>query len=254
MSHTKKQLQEDLRALGIRPGDTVLMHSSFRSLGGIEGDAAGFFDAFLDLLGPQGTLVLPTLSYRTIYGGNPFFINETPACVGWLPEYFRTSVEGVRRSLHPTHSCAAVGRERDFLVQGHEWDHTPVGANSPFRKMPLIGGKQLMLGCGLAPCTMMHGVEETVMPPYLLTDDATDYPVTGYDGVQRVMSVRRHAFNVTGYAQRYVRLNTVLDAPELLRGKVLDADCFLLDTAAIWREGHRAMLRDPFYFVEKMEK
>lgn len=39
--HTKEQLKKDLAALGIRRGDVVLMHASFKALGGIEDGAAG---------------------------------------------------------------------------------------------------------------------------------------------------------------------------------------------------------------------
>ena len=250
--HTVKQLQNDLNALGIEPGDVVLMHSSYKSLGGIEDGAAGFYRGFLDLLGKKGTLVLPTLSFRSVQAGGTFHVRETPACVGYLPEYFRTNVEGVRRSLHPTHSCSAVGAAAEYMTTFHEYDHTPVGANSPFRKMPTIGGKLLMLGCGLGPCTSMHGVEETVMPPYLLTPQQDPYTIIDYEGKTSTMYVHRHAFNINGYAQRYARLEKVLTEGTFRRGKVLNADCWLVDTAALWRIGHRAMLDDPFFFVEKI--
>ena len=250
--HTIKQLKKDLAALGIMPGDTVLMHSSYRSLGVIEDGAAGFFRGFIDLLGAKGTLILPALSYRDVTEGGSFDILETPSCVGYLPEYFRTQVEGVKRSLHPTHSCSVYGAARDFMIGSHELDLTPVGANSPFRKLPLVGGKLLMLGCGLAPCTSMHGVEETVMPPYLLTDDAKEYTVTGYDGIPRKMYNRRHAFNINGYAQRYVRVGNILRYPDIRHGYVLDAECWLIDAAKLWELGHKRMAEDPFYFVDKL--
>jgi len=252
MEHTISQLKRDLSALGIMPGDTVLMHSSYKSLGGIENGAAGFFEGFIDLLGAKGTLVLPSLSFRWITEGVTFDINATPSCVGYLPEYFRTQVEDVKRSLHPTHSCCAYGAARDFIVGSHEYDHTPVGANSPFRKVPLVGGKLLMLGCTLAPCTMMHGVEETVMPPYLLTENEQDYPVRDYDGREFTMHVRRHAFNINGYAQRYVRVGNVLRYPDIKFGYVLDAPCYLIDAAKLWELGHKRMMEDAYYFVDKM--
>ena len=154
--HTKKMLQNDLSALGIRPGDTVLMHSSFRSLGGIEGGATGFFEAFTDLLGSEGTLILPALSYKSVTRQQPVFHqDQTPSCVGYLPEFFRTQVPGVIRSLHPTHSCCLLGKYARELAEGHELDDTPVGRHSPFAKLPLIGGKILMLGCGLDCNTSM---------------------------------------------------------------------------------------------------
>jgi len=252
MEHTIAQLKKDLANIGIMPGDTVLMHSSYRSLGGIEDGAAGFFKGFIDLLGPKGTLVLPTLSYRDVYEGKSFDIHTTPACVGYLPEFFRTNVEGAIRSLHPTHSCTSVGALAKFMADSHELDHTPVGANSPFRKMPVVGGKLLMLGCGLGPCTSMHGVEEIVMPPYLLTPDEMIYTVTGYDGIERKMPVRRHAFNINGYAQRYVRVGNILEYPDIKHGWVLGAECYLIDTRRLWELGYKRMMEDPFYFVDKM--
>ena len=111
--HSKKQLKEVLICLGIKPGDKVLIHSSYKSLGGIEEGAAGFFEVVMDLLGTEGTLILPTLTFRPVYETKFFDVRETPSCVGYLTEYFRTQVEGVVRSLHPTHSCAVWGKDYD---------------------------------------------------------------------------------------------------------------------------------------------
>ena len=121
-THSKEQLQEDLRDLGIRPGDKLLIHSSYKSLGGIEGGAAGFFETLTDLLGTEGTLILPTLTFRPVYETKFFDVRETPSCVGYLTEYFRTQMEGVARSLHPTHSCAVWGKDAPAFVENHEKD------------------------------------------------------------------------------------------------------------------------------------
>ena len=77
MEHAKKQLRDDLLSLGIRPGDALLMHSSFKSLGGVEGGAAGFYDVLLNLLGGAGTMIVPTLSYRDVTRENPLFDART---------------------------------------------------------------------------------------------------------------------------------------------------------------------------------
>jgi len=76
MEHTLEQFKKDLYDLGIRPGDTVMMHSSYKSLGGIEGEAEGFFKAFMELLGPDGTLILPAFSFDSINAQNPVFNRE----------------------------------------------------------------------------------------------------------------------------------------------------------------------------------
>jgi len=63
MKYTKEQLKKDLHALGIDNGDVILMHSSFKSLGELEGGAKTFFEGFMEVLGDAGTLILPALSY-----------------------------------------------------------------------------------------------------------------------------------------------------------------------------------------------
>ena len=254
MTHSKKQLRDDLRSLGVSPGDTLLMHSSYKSLGGTEEGAAGFYEVLLDLLGERGTLIIPTLSYRDVTREAPDFdVRATPSCVGYLTEYFRTGIPDARRSLHATHSCCVRGRLREEMIRGHETDATPVGAHSPFRKLPEAGGKILFLGCSPDHNTSMHGVEETVEPMRFIDfDRELVYRIIDENGrVIERPSFRHHFGRPDGaYRQRYARVLDLLDGNEARRGQVLDADCFLLDARAVWKKGREAMLRDPYCFVE----
>ena len=256
--HTKQQLISDLAALGITPGDTVLMHASYKSLGGIEDGAAGFFDAFLSLLGEDGTLVLPALSYASVTRDNPHFdVHKTPSCIGYLPEYFRTEVPGVIRSLHPTHSCCAVGRRAAYLTEAHALDRTPVGPHSPFARLPMVGGKILILGSHPDHNTTLHGVEETVEPEYLFDRSSPIvYTVTDDNGKTVSTTHLRHGFHTPtrDYAQRYARILDLLPPDLVARGQVLDAACVLMDAAAVWEYGHAALCRDPLFFVDLIEK
>ena len=54
-----QQLVADLRAIGIQEGDSLLVHSSFKSMGHIEGGIATLIAAFRHVLGETGTLILP---------------------------------------------------------------------------------------------------------------------------------------------------------------------------------------------------
>lgn len=252
--HTIHQLYDDLKALGIRPGDAVLMHSAYKSLGGIEGGAKAFFETFLRLLGPEGTLIVPALSYESVTAEQPVFdVRETPSCVGYLPEFFRTQMPDVVRSLHPTHSCCIAGKRAAEMAAGHELDDTPVGPHSPFAKLPKIGGWILMLGCGTNCNTSMHGVEETAEPPYLLIRDRrVPYVLRDGDGREIVQSALRHNFSIDGkhYIQRYSRIVPLLSKDDVRTGKVLDADCTLMRAEAVWKAGREMLLKDPFYFVD----
>jgi len=179
--HTAAQFKQDLMKLGLRSGDTVMIHSSYKALGGIEGGAAAVFGTLQELLGPEGTLVIPAFSWETVNAQQPVFDRETtPGCVGYLPEYFRREVPGVIRSIHATHSCCLWGKRAEELAKDHELDDSPVGSNSPIVKLKEIGGKILLLGCPFDRITFMHGVEETVDAEYLLQPDKLEYVL--YDG------------------------------------------------------------------------
>jgi len=253
VAHSLAQFQNDLRALGVQQGDTLLMHSSFKSLGGIEGGAQGLFCALMEVLGQDGTLILPALSYATVNAEQPIFDRaNTPSCIGFLPEFFRTQVPGVVRSLHATHSCCALGKRAYEMTCDHELDDTPVGPHSPFAKLPHVNGKILILGSHPDHNTSLHGVEETAVPPYLFREERVHYVLR--DGEKEIhQQALRHNFYVDGvhWDQRYARIIDLLSEKEVKKGKVLSADCVLMDAKAVWEKGHAKLMEDPWYFVEK---
>ncbi len=244
-------IARDLLALGVRPGGDLLVHASLRSLG-LPSDmperAEIIIQGLLAALGPDGTLLMPALSYETVGAQNPVFdVRSTPSCVGALPEYFRTR-PGTLRSVHPTHSVSAVGLHAEELLRNHLQDSTPVGDNSPFARLPKAGGQILFLGCGMNPNTSMHGVEEIVRPPYLF-GEPVDYQITLADGSQQTMRVRSHDF--AGVEQRYDRLQEVMKFG-LRTGRVLQAECYLLEAAEAWFAALSKMREDPLYFVDRV--
>lgn len=247
MSNVQSLVQQ-FHDLGIRSGDVLLVHASMRSLGKLDGGAETFIDALLHTLGAQGTLLLPALSYETVTPDNPYFdVCHTPSCVGALTEYFRMRA-GTKRSINPTHSVCAVGALMDKLLDGHEHDITPCGENSPFHKLPRYNGRILFVGCGLSPNTSIHAIEELVVPPYLY-DEYVEYEIT--DSKNRVSKHRMKPHNFRGWVQRYDRLEQLLDHHALTLGKVMNANCHLVETSAMWDAAHKQLQIDPLFFVER---
>ncbi len=242
----KEIIMRDLINLGVKKGDCLLVHTSFSALGkGVS--AEDVISGLTAALGESGTLILPALSYSLVTKEDPFFdVKTTPTCVGYLPEFFR-NYPGVVRSVHPTHSCSAIGKLSEEFTKDHCLDRTPVGENSPFRKLADHGGKILFLGCTSTPNTSMHGVEELVVPDYLYGDDL-EYTLTNYDGKTYNAMYRTHGFAHT--TQRYERVEKLLDASEIAKGKVLEAKCVLMSSAALWKKGREALERDRHYFVD----
>ena len=245
-------LIQDFETLGLRPGDLVLMHSSFKSLGPIEGGIGTLISTLLDVLTDQGTLIVPTLSYAYVTDENPVFdVRKTRSCVGAVPEYFR-QLPRVCRSLSPTHSAAALGRLARDVTQGQLLDETPVGPNSPFKRLAEAGGKLLFLGCGLGPNTSIHGVEELVDAPYLFLPGSFPFTVIDEEGLCHDISCRRHSFrkgNIV-YDQHYAHVLELLDPKDKSNGRVGQADCWLLDARAVWEKAEMAMRKDALCLVE----
>jgi aminoglycoside 3-N-acetyltransferase len=244
----KEQFKRDLKKLGVNAGSNLLIHASLKSLGPIPKDLQFIIQGIQEVIGEEGTLLMPALSYASVDESNPVFdLLKTPCCVGALPEYFRT-YPGVVRSIHPTHSVSCLGKHQHLFTASHQEDKTPCGKHSPFHLLPKYNGKILMLGCGLHPNTSMHAIEEVANVSYLLKE-SIDYDIIEPENKVHKMSVRRHNFHGY-YKQRYDRLEGLLHDGIANRGKVLQADCYLIDAKSMWDIALSTLEQDPLYFVE----
>ena len=169
--HTRTSLARDLRDLGVRAGDTLFVHSSFRSLGEVNGGAQTIVDALMDEIG-EGLLLMPSVNLDGDHDARAarWDRDTTPSSVGWLTEFFRR-MPGTVRSDHYSHSVAAHGREASKFVDGHRcdeglpspWDRPPwgltYGTHSPMVRAHNRGGRLLMLGVDYLSSTYVHLVE-----------------------------------------------------------------------------------------------
>ncbi|MBK9925574.1 MAG: AAC(3) family N-acetyltransferase [Anaerolineales bacterium] len=243
------RFQNDLLALGVRRGGVLLVHSSLRSLGNILGRAETVITGILNVLGDDGTLLMPALSYEHVTPDHPYFdVNQTPSNVGALPEFFRLR-KGTLRSVHPTHSVGAAGKFASLIIERHIEDTTPCGPNSPFHLLPKYDGQILMLGCGLEPNTSMHAIEELVEPPYLYKPPM-EYHLTLTDGAVIMKTYKPHNFR--GYEQRYERIEQIM-TQGLRHERVLNAECYLIEAKSLWDFALNALRHDPLCFVSKTE-
>lgn len=247
MPRMYRQIADDLRACGLRRGGVVLVHSSLSSLGHVDGGAETVVQGLLEALGPEGTLLMPALSYAQVTPTHPAFdVRHTPSCVGVIPEHFRTR-PGTLRSLNPTHSVCGVGPQAAEMLGPHVHDGTPCGPHSPYRLLRDVGGQLVMLGCGLRPNTSMHAIEEIADSPYLW-GAAVEYRMTLADGQQVLVANRRHGF--VGWDQRYDRLEPLMGESEMRVGHCLRATVHVLETPAMWERALAAHREDPFHFVD----
>lgn len=174
---------------GIERGDSLLVHSSLSSLGWVEGGAEAVVEALIAAVGPDGTVLFPTLT------GSPndsparppvFDARSTPCWTGAIPEAARKRPDAVR-SLHPTHSVAAIGKLARWFASGHQFVRTPCGSGSPYDKLADIGGRIVLLGVTQSVNTSFHLAEEIADAPYVVDDEPIDMELIGMRGEQIVM-------------------------------------------------------------------
>ncbi len=136
----KERFKRDLLELGVKPGDMVLVHSSMKALG-TECAPEEIIDAMEEVLGEEGTLLMPALTYENVTAEQPVFDSAaTEPCIGLLPRTFLHR-PGVERSVHPTHSVCAKGKMAHRLTVSHSMDDTAVGPPLSLHAASALWGK-----------------------------------------------------------------------------------------------------------------
>ena len=188
---TYNNLLEQLGRLELNKNGTLLVHSSLKSIGPVEGGADTVLDVFSDYM-KDGLLVLPTHTWDYINGDHPnFHVDDSPSCVGVLSELFRKR-ENVVRSLHPTHSVAALGENSDEFVTGDELFDTPCARGSAWGKLLDHQATIMLLGVDLCRNTFIHGVEEWANIPGRLSDEPEMLYTISPDGTKTMVPSYRH--------------------------------------------------------------
>ena len=186
-----------LRAIGLPEGATVLVHSSLRSFGHVRGGAGTVIEALLQAVGPRGTVLVPTLTGSEGLGpDNPpvFDVRRTPCWTGRIPETFR-QVPDALRSLHPTHSVAAIGPRAEQLLRDHEQSPTPCGAESPYGRLVAQEDSHIVfLGVGLWCNTTFHHLEEVARVPYHMQPEPVLATIIDYQGKSRQVRLWLHRY------------------------------------------------------------
>lgn len=150
--------------LGIRKGDTLIVHSSFGNMN------AGFSPqdtvALLKrLVGPSGNVLMPFYptghAFYWIQEDNVFDVHTSRSYMGVLTQVFKES-DGVKLSPHPVKALSAWGKDRDWLIQEHHLSEYPYDEKSPYYKTRQLPGSKT-LGLGVEINSFFHSCEDLFM-------------------------------------------------------------------------------------------
>ena len=174
---TKEVLINKFSQLGIKQGDTLLVHASLSSLGYVVGGAEVLFLALRDVIGNKGTIVVPS---QTVEISDPASWQYPPVPQEWhdvirdaMPAYSKelsyskamgafSQFIGILpesiRSNHPMYSFTAIGKKASEIIGQDSFDF-PFGDKSPLGRMYSIGAKVLMIGTDFETNTSLHLAE-----------------------------------------------------------------------------------------------
>jgi aminoglycoside 3-N-acetyltransferase len=148
---TKDTLIQQLLELGVKPGGVLLVHTSFSKVKPVEDGSMGLISALLSVLGTNGTLVMPSMSYDD---DHPFDKRTSPCLeMGIAAETF-WRLPGVLRS-DSNHAFAAIGLLAGRITAPHSMD-IPHGLDSPVGRVYELDGQVLLLGVGQDTNTTIH--------------------------------------------------------------------------------------------------
>ncbi len=228
---------EQLLALGVRPGATLLVHTSFRAVGPVEGGALGLIAALRQAVGPEGTLVMPTMTDGTTV----FDPRTTPTeQMGITAELFWRQ-PGVLRSGHPGGSFAAAGPLAEQICAPQPLS-PPHGLDSPVGRVFEAGGQVLLLGVTHSENTSLHLAEAIAQVPYSVSHPC----VVEVDGEPTEILIAETDHCCIGFR----KADSWLRERGLQReGKVGIADARLIESQDVVRIAVEQLRRDPLVFL-----
>lgn len=212
--NTRESLIADLKRSGINPHGTLLVHSSVKSVGKCEDKGNTIIDAFIEFM-QDGLLLFPTHTWDAVtsdgFDENGVPIGENNvydpvnmvSCVGILSNIFLKR-DGVMRSLHPTHSVAAIGRDAKDFIAGEEFTRSPCPRNGCYGKLYDRKAQILFMGCDLSKNTYLHAVEEWNNIPNRLTEKPQEIFIRLNDQ-QILCPQRRHYFDGGDVSENYIK-------------------------------------------------
>ena len=180
---TKEDIIKGLKETGLKRNDTVIVHTSLKSMGYVCGGAQAVIEALIDVVGNDGTIMMPAQSWKNLDPEDgvhwdadesdwqiirdywpAYDKNITPTnTMGAVAEMFR-QWPGCLRSDHPARSVCAYGKLAEYLTKDHDISNI-FGEGSPIARLYELDGKVLLLGVGYDKNTSLH-----------LADSRADYP------------------------------------------------------------------------------
>ena len=167
LSYKKEDILRSLDAMAAPRDRIVLVHTSLRTVGNVEGGAATRLDALIEHFTAEGRLLcVPTHTWRKLKKEITLDFADHSTCLGAFSDFAAADGRGLR-SENPTHSMVVFGnRERaERFIRDDAFVKSPTAPESCYGKLYREGGYVLLLGVSHTKNTYLHAVAEILNMP-----------------------------------------------------------------------------------------
>jgi aminoglycoside 3-N-acetyltransferase len=248
---TLESLTSAFRDLGVQPGDTLLCHSSYKSLGEVDGGPQTVIDALLAALGVDGTLIMPTFNFD-FNKGAPWDVRSTPSKMGILTEFARKDPRA-KRVFHPFYSFAVIGKHAEML--GSLRYKSAYERDSVFGKLRDLDGKIMVIGLSYNDSmTFFHHIEQMEGVDYRFLKQFTGQ-VTDENGNTYTDTFEMLVRDLDQGVRTMVDpMGALMEKAGVIKcDKIGNADVKLMRANEVYAFTAREMKRDPhlLYYIKK---
>lgn len=252
---TLEQLVEGFRELGVEQGDTLIVHSSYKSFGEVDGGPQTVIRALEAVLGTDrdGTLIMPTFNFD-FNKGAPWDVRTTPSKMGVLTELVRLDPRA-KRVFHPFYSFAILGKHAEML--GGLRYKSAYERNSVFGKLRDLDGKIMVIGLSYTnSMTFFHHIEQMEGVDYRFLKQFTG-KVTDENGNTYTDTFEMLVRDIDkGVITEVDPMGELMEKEGIIKSrKIGEADVKLMKANEVYTFTAREMKRDPFllYYIKKEE-
>jgi len=261
---TFERLVEGFRELGVMDGDTLLVHSSYKSFGEVDGGPQTVNRALEAVLrlradehdtplstGAEGTLIMPTFNFD-FNKGEVWDVRTTPSKMGVLTELVRKDPRA-KRVFHPFYSFAILGKHAEML--GSLRYKSAYERDSVFGKLRDLDGKIMVIGLSYTnSMTFFHHIEQMEGVDYRFLKQFTG-EVTDENGNTYTDTFEMLVRDIDkGVITEVDPMGELMEQAGIIQSaKIGEADVKLMKANEVYEFTAREMKRDPhlLYYVEK---
>lgn len=262
MRINKEGLINSFREAGLKEGDTVMVHSDITGFGLVENftplkQVETFYEAFMEVLGEEGTLCVPAYFYEYARYGIPYDVKKSPVSkeLGIFPSFIH-SLENSKRSYNPIVAVSAIGKNADEICSLSNIHSTGVG--SVWDKLYRMNAKLMQIGnSNKFTVTFTVYIEYMAGVPYFYTK-VYDIPILYNDKVileKCFACVRYLDYDIAWNTEKFFSL-----VPEMVRKNVLNhiqynnGDIYLMEAQSLFEFYKDKIFKDRYFMLKNAPK